>query len=388
MSDDSERVVVTTRKGWGARIREALMGLIVGPIIIFGAGYLLTWNEGNWARMQEALTEERKNVVVIAPDAVNPAMDGKLVYTTGQAGTSEVLEDALFGVSRNALILRRESEMYQWKEDEEKRTNKEAGGGETTTTTYTYHKTWSSSLISSSGFERPQGHTNPSEFRYPPQEFIAKNARIGALRVDPELVSRISGGEQVILPPTHTVTSVNGIKVESGGLYIGANPAEPKIGDIRIRYSVVPAQVISIVAAQRGGTLAWHQARNGVSIGMVSSGVRTADQLFDAELRANYLIAWGIRMLGLFIMFIGFTVALSIFPVLADIVPFIGDLVAFGTGLIAFFCALAVWTTTVAVAWFAYRPIHAAILVAATAGLAAWLYRRRASKGIPAATAA
>jgi hypothetical protein len=380
MAADNARFVKTTHTGWFSRVKSALGGLIVGPIIIFGSGYLLTWNEGHSAKMIEALTQGRREVVTVASDRVDPAMEGKLVYLTGRATTDEVLEDALFGVSKNALSLRRDSEMYQWREEKDERTEKQVGGGETTTVTYTYQKGWSSSLTRSSNFGQPEGHTNPAEFRFPSETFVAKDATLGIFRLDKELVTKVSDAAPIVLAPSHVVASVQGAKVLDGGVYIGADSAQPAVGDMRIRFSAVAPQVVSIVGAQRGGTLAFFQAQNGVYIGLVSSGVRTAQELFDAELQLNTLITWGIRLLGLFLMFLGFAITLSLFSVLADVVPFIGGVVQFGTNLIAFLCALAVWAATIAIAWFAYRPVHAAILIAAVLGIAAWVYTRRSKK--------
>jgi hypothetical protein len=44
--------------------------------------------------------------------------------------------------------------------------------------------------------------------------------------------------------------------------------------------------------------------------------------------------------------------------------PFLGDLIAMGTGLFAFLLSLPFTLLTIAVAWIAYRPLLAGILIA------------------------
>ena len=55
-------------------------------------------------------------MISVAEDKVDTANDGKLVHLTGLATTEDVLEDNDFGISANAIKLKRAVQMYQWKE--------------------------------------------------------------------------------------------------------------------------------------------------------------------------------------------------------------------------------------------------------------------------------
>ena len=161
----NDTYVETTRTSWLSRIKSAIAGIIIGPLVIAGTIYFLGWNEGRSAGTIAALEQGKKEVVAITPDTLNPSLEGKLVYSSGPVKTSEVLSDPIFAVSKNALWLRRDAEMYQWKEDSKSETRKTLGGGEETTTTYSYHLVWEDHRIDSSQFKRRDGHENP-QMRY------------------------------------------------------------------------------------------------------------------------------------------------------------------------------------------------------------------------------
>lgn len=376
----NDTYVETTRTSWLSRIKSAIAGIIIGPLVIAGTIYFLGWNEGRSAGTIAALEQGKKEVVAITPDTLNPGLEGKLVYSSGPVKTSEVLSDPLFGVSKNALWLRRDAEMYQWKEDEESKTEKNVGGSETTTKTYRYSKTWSSSPINSSSFKDPAGHTNPNEMKVDGATFVAQNARLGVFRLDDSLVRSIDGEQTLVVPAEQRSSVFPDAKVYEGGFYLGNDPVQPQVGDIRVRFSAVPPSIASVVAAQVGDNLSGYSMKNGYVISLIRAGTHTADALFDRALMENTLITWGLRLLGLVLLFVGFSLPLRILSVLADVVPFIGSLVELGTGFIAFVFAAVAWVATIAISWFAHRPVHAGLLVAVMSGLILILYRRRAAR--------
>lgn len=377
----NDTFVKTTHTGWGSRIKSALGGLIVGPILIIMGIWLLVWNEGHSAKVQEALHEGEKEVVAVSADSIDPGRQGKLIYVTGTASTPEILTDQLFGVSANALRLRRNAEMYQWKEDEETSTTKEAGGGETKTTTYSYSRVWSSTLINSSSFQRPEGHTNPSSLRVGIETLFARDAKLGAYHLDELILLKMAGDQRIVIGSDHKNPSISGAQVHDGGFYIGKNPNEPAIGDTRVSFeAVMSPQVISVVGAQAGAGIGVYVARNGYDYVLVGMGAQTAAALFQSELNSQALLTWILRFAGFIVLFIGFAATMGILGVLGDVVPFIGNIIRVGTGLIAFLLGLATWTITVAIAWFAYRPVHAVILLVVALGIGTLFYRRKAQK--------
>ena len=155
MSQDSFTEV--SSQSWFSRIGGAIKGVLIGLILFVIAFPLLFWNEGRSVKRYKTLEEGGGAVISVTAEAVDPANDGKLVHMTGEAVTDVTLTDPEFGISANALKFKRIVEMYQWEESTEKETKKKVGGGTETKTTYSYSKTWSSSVIQSDSFKKPEG---------------------------------------------------------------------------------------------------------------------------------------------------------------------------------------------------------------------------------------
>lgn len=122
MSDDSYTEV--TNQSWFSRIGGAIKGIIFGFILFIIAFPLLFWNEGRAVKTYKSLKEGSGAVISVLADQVDPNNEGKLVHLSGRASTEETLTDPVFGVSENALRLRRKVEMYQWQEHSESETKK------------------------------------------------------------------------------------------------------------------------------------------------------------------------------------------------------------------------------------------------------------------------
>jgi hypothetical protein len=75
--------------------------------------------------------------------------------------------------------------------------------------------------------------------------------------------------------------------------------------------------------------------KNGTEIGLISEGIVSSDAMFQTAIDNNVFMTWVWRILGVVLMFMGFSLFLSIFSVLAAFLPFLGSVVGFGTGLIS-----------------------------------------------------
>jgi len=70
--------------------------------------------------------------------------------------------------------------------------------------------------------------------------------------------------------------------------------------------------------------------------------------------------------------------------VLGDVVPFIGSIVRMGTGLMAGAVGLALSLVVIALAWLAFRPVVAIILLAVAGAAVAGVLWMRKRKPVPA----
>lgn len=341
----ADQNTVVTTQGWLSRLTSSIKNVFIGIILILVSIGLLFWNEGRAVKRAQTLEEGSGAVVSVAADQVSPANEGKLVHFSGMATTPQTVNDPEFGISVNALRLERKVEMYQWEEKSSSSEKKNVGGSATTTTTYTYNKTWSDRLISSGSFNQVADHQNPSSMPYPSQTFTAQAVTVGGFLLTESLLNKIGGAEK--------------LKEE----YRGASAANPQIGDVRITFSVVKPQMVSIIAKQTGNTLAPYQTSNGEPLELLEAGTKDAAAMFKSAVSSNQTMTWILRFVGWLLMFFGFATILKPLVVVADVIPFLGNLLQKGVSLLSFVIATPISLLVIAVAWIFYRPLIGIILL-------------------------
>lgn len=374
----------TTTKSWFSKLKSGLAGLVIGPILVIGMIWLLSWNEGRSVQTYRALVEGAGIVVSIENGTVDPANEGKLVHVSGPVKPNGTPEDPMLGVSaEGAAGLNRQVEMYQWVEDSKSETEKTLGGGEETVTTYSYTKEWRPRPVDSSDFKQSGQHQNP-DMPIEGDRFTVATATLGAFTVDGRTVANLGTETPVKLSPDVIAKVADAIgadrPVNANGttIYVSQNRQNPAIGDLRISFSREDIAEASFVGAQKGANVTGYKASNGRALFLSAAGNVDAPQMFDAAQSENTLITWLVRGGGLLGMFIGFAMMLSILGIIADVIPFAGSIVGFGTSVIAVILTLILGPLVIAIAWIAYRPVLAIAIIAVGILLAAGLiYLRR-----------
>jgi tetrahydromethanopterin S-methyltransferase subunit G len=370
MSQDSYTEV--THQSWGSRLSGSLKGIVVGFVLIAVAISALWWNEGRAIKRTRALEEGAGQVVNVTPDRVDATNESKLIHLSGRAMTQETLSDPDFGIQAQAIKLNRSVEMYQWQEQKNSETREKLGGGTETITTYSYSKGWSSSVINTSSFKKPEGHQNPGHMPYKHYNARAQRVTLGEFTLSPSLISEINQSTPIALTgeEASTLRLPNNAQISDNEIYIGPNPGSPQIGDVRIYFSAVYPMEVSVVSLQRGNSFQPYVASNGNEVELLEYGVQSAEQMFQAAHDRNAFLTWAIRLGGFIGIFIGIRMLLGTLRVLAAVVPMIGRLVGGAIGLLAFILALVIALITIALAWIFYRPLLGiGLLVAAGAAL-------------------
>ncbi len=368
----------TTRVSWFTRIKNSVVGVLIGLVLIAGMVFLLFWNEGRAVQTAQSLTEGAGAVVTVSPDKVDAVNDGKLIHVTGPVSTTSRPADATFGISVDGVRLVRTVEMYQWKQTSKSETTNKVGGGQETVTTYSYAKEWSESAINSSDFKVPEGHANPPmEIRS--ERFQVPDARLGAFTLSERVISGL-GGEKTLTLTTDMTAAIDAaysgnkrVTVAENRIYLGFNSTNPAIGDYRISYRVAPLGVASVIGEQRGGGFEAYQTMAGDQLLMVADGAVPADKMFADAQSANAVLTWILRVVGLVLLAVGFGMLLAPLGVVADFIPPLGSLLKMGTGIVAMLLAVVVGFVTIAVAWFWYRPVLSLIVIAIGVAIAAAL---------------
>lgn len=351
---------ITTRS-WGSRLKDALIGILIGLGLIIGAIVLIFWNEKHSLHTAQSLEQAHKILIAVPNSPVNNQNNMKVIYLSGLATTEDKLTDSVLGITLTAINLNRKVEMYQWEEKTETKTESQLGGSEKQTKTYTYNKVWSESLINSSSFKEPQGHQNPSAMPIQSQIQYAKKVNVGDFVLPDTLIKQINVSQTINLDQVNKEslkTSFNKpVSLVNNELYMGKDPQNPQPGDIRIDLTAAYPQDVSIIGQQTGNTLQPYLAPAGETVLLLSTGQQSSDQMIEQAQAQNTMIAWILRLVTLLMLIGGFALILNPLVVLADVLPFLGTVVNFGTGFIAFICGLGIWIIVTAIAWFTTRPL-------------------------------
>ena len=347
--EDTAPATETTNQSWFSRIGGALVGLLIGVLLVPGGSFLLFWNEGRAVTTARSLTEGAGVVRTVAAEQVQAALEGQLVHVAGTVTGGTPPRDAELGVAPPAGTLRlvRQVEMYQWKEEQQSETRNRLGGGTETVTTYRYSRVWETGRIDSSRFREAGSHSNPQP-RYSGQAWTARGARLGAFALGEAQLSLLPADQALGDPRA-----------------IGQDPANPRIGDLRVSWRIIQPDAVSVLAAQVGEGFAPYATRAGDRLMMVAPGRVPAATMFQQAEQNNVVLTWVLRGGGALVVFLGFLLFLSPAKVLASFIPAVGGVVGFSTAVLAAVLTLLVAPLAIALAWLAYRPLLGIAVLAA-----------------------
>jgi hypothetical protein len=362
----------------------SVLGPFIGALLLLGSCYLMWWNEGRAVQTAKALQEGERAVVSVESAAVDPANDGKLIHTSGEAWTQETLRDEVFGVQTmeaadlstdargGALRLRRTVEMYQWVESSS--TSSSSSG-----TTYSYRTEWKEEVVNARSFHH-SGYSNPTEMPFSTSVFSAERVSLGAFQLSGSLIEELDAWRPVALGALPKAEALGFAHVHSDTLYAGDNINDPEVGDIRVTFSQVPAGTVSVVARQDGSSFSTYVSENGRAVELLEHGTVSAATMFAHAHTHNAVITWLLRLFGWMLSLFGFLLMLSIVRVLTMWLPIVDGIVGVGVGMVSFIAASALSMTVVAVAWLVFHPLASGILLAVAAGVTALLVRKTRSE--------
>lgn len=347
-----------------------IMGIIVGIVLMFGSATMLIWNENRAVERAQALSEGKELAMTVSSDVVQQDNDQKLVHLSAQATTHEKLIDDVFGISSNALKLKREVLIYQWQEEERKQEN------DAKRKNYTYHKVWQEDLIDSSLFQQA-GHENPKNVAYSSDYWVANQVTAGAFTLSSDLVAQIDNYQ----PFSVSNSKLDSAHLYQGGFYMGLDPKHPQVGDMRINYKVVRPSIVSVIAQQQATYLQTFLTPSGGKLALLELGHVSKDLMFQHAVEANTALTWLVRVGGFILMVVSLILVLNPLTALFGIIPVVGQFIQSGIGMLAFLLALSLSVIIIGFAWFAVRPMLTGILLT-IAVICWWLIYKRKPKAV------
>ncbi len=362
---------------------ESLKGTVGGVALLIASFPILFQNEGCAVDIAKGLEEGAGLVVSIDATKDISSYNGKLIHASGDAKAGAKIADSEFGVETNGLVLTRKVEMYQWEETskEDKDKNK----------TYSYKKDWSSSEINSGNFDQPNGHTNPS-MPYETKTVRPSSITMGNLNFSDALIDSISPNEDL----SYDQADKNALKakfgsrvtVRDGEIYIGANPASPEVGDLKISHRVALEGKASIIGALKGGTVNSYTTKRNTTILMFDFGEKEAATMFQEAQDANVLRTWAVRIFGFFAMFMGFRLLFGPIAAAGGWIPILGGILEMGVSIVAGILAFSLSFMTISIAWIFFRPVLGISLLLLGIGAFVYLYIQKGkfNKNAPTST--
>ena len=362
MNEDKYIEVETTN--FGQRLANSFVGLLLGIALFFGSFVVLYWNEGRIDFSQVA-----RQAIEISAATANNSAQGQLVATTGEVISDEVLGDNLYLKPGKYIALNRISEMFAWDETKSTRTEKKAGGSEKKVTTYSYSKKWQNKPEDSSKFKKKAGHKNPAKAI---SDFSTrvKRATIGIYDLDMDELKLPKF--QAIQLNSEILTLTDEVSLTGNYLFQGSGTLDnPKIGDLRIKYSMIPnganVTVFGKLLANNKISTYLHEGKHKF-YRMLSGSKQEAINTLKKE---HKILTWLFRLLGLGMMWMGLTLFIEPIGVVLDVIPFLGNFTRGIVGASALIIAFCLSTITILISMLLHNLIALAIavVVAIIAGL-------------------
>ena len=346
-------------------VKNAFGALIFG-LILFVASFVVLWlNEGNSAKNIATASYMNKKATQIEPTKIQDSNNGSLVAATGAAIADSTLYDVNIKIPK-ALVLERTVEMYQL--DEEK--DDDSNGN----TTYKYTKKWSDSKIDSDSFH-DKNYRNPN-FPIESMDFYADSAKLGAFDLTPDQIKRIIPEKEITDLPQNQKYSI-----ENGKYFSGKDIQEPNIGDVLISYSYAPSGTnISFIGKQESNHImpfSYQKRSNYVQY----NGSLDKEAIIEKYKHENHVLTMALRFVGWLLMFFGLKLLTSPLELLFGFIPIFGKIASNISTFVAMLISLVLSLITIAIAWFAYRPIVSIILIVVSVGIV-WVIKQKLPKKV------
>jgi Transmembrane protein 43 len=370
----TDQFSTTTSRNYFQRLGDSFVGILVGFVLLLIAVVLLFWNEGRAVDASRGLTAAAKAAVSVTGAQVLPANEGKLVYVTGTSATTAPIVHTPTGVAApGALALVSKVEMFQWVETNETKTKDKVGGTQETTTTTTYTQKWHEGPLVSADFKRPEGHANP-DMPIVSRRDVAVDAKLGGFALSSQVIDLLPSDS-----PFVPETAPTGWSKTATGLFKGTGtPDAPKVGDLKITYSIAPVGTMSAMGAQTGNQFTpWASGNGAFTVLLAAPLIQAKEAMVSDAKAAEGLLTWVLRVVGTIMCMIGFGLIMGPLKAIGNVIPFVASILGGATGLVAFGLGSILALIVIAVAWFVVRPILSLVLIAISVALVIGLAKMR-----------
>lgn len=230
-------------RGWPAADGRLLLKVLGTLLLLAGVGLVAVTENGvlDYRRASERHGGEVHDLGSRGqPDA---SLHDGMVRVSGPVHVVAPPRDVDFNQTADTPVLVRKVEMFQWREIRV--------GGDAH-----YELDWVDHAVDSSRFLHPGGHFNPGAFPVKGQRIDSTETHVGAFILSPTLLHALPGSDRMkpdanVLPPNLAAT----FSADGDYLVTSEHPDSPRLGDLRVSWSTVPLQTVTVVARLDGALL-------------------------------------------------------------------------------------------------------------------------------------
>lgn len=218
---------------------------VLGALLLLAGIGVLASNENALQNYRQAAQRHGGEFLDLGRTAAAPNV-GMYGYMVRVAGSPRVVvppRDAEFNQSTATPVLIRHVEVFQWREVH-------VGSD------VHYELDWVDHPVDSMHFLHPAGHANPSRFPLEGRQFDAGQVQVGGFTLSKILVHALPGSAR--LTPDMQALPHNlaaSFSLYQDYLVSSARPGDPRLGDVRVSWEIVPLQLVTLVARLDGDRL-------------------------------------------------------------------------------------------------------------------------------------
>jgi len=179
-------------------------------------------------------------------------------------------------------------------------------------------------------------------------------------------------------------TLQNRMKLAGNLFYIGNDPNNPIVGDMRVSYKKIDSMTVSIAVQQMSNNFTAYIAKAGKPMLLVDKGVHSSHKMYKDAHDCATSLTWILQCIGTFIVYLGLILIMAPLIMLVDIILFIGDMIEGMMYCIMIPVAFVILLMVISFTWLAYCPALMVPLVLVCFGAAyySW-YRKQRQKRKP-----
>ena len=137
-----------------------------------------------------------------------------------------------------------------------------------------------------------------------------------------------------------------------------------------IKYEIVPSGTeISIIGQQKSNNTIASMRYKDKMVYMQQEGILTKDEMINNFKSGNKFITNLLRFVGWFMMFLGLNMILNPISAVFKFIPIAKSIIGNLSTIVSLLISASLSFITIAVAWFAYRPILLIVVILITGGI-------------------